>query len=256
MFSLNRKTHKLYYDDLHLDRCVARVVKSGNGYVELDATVAYPEGGGQDADNGILLLQNGREIRFINAKKMYCDQVAIPNFPGIQVGGVIEHVIHPDDIAHLSGMQPGDPVEVRIDRLRRSQLSLSHTACHLLLLGVQQIRPDAVEWILGCHIRPDAARLDFGVDERISNEQVKEIEAIANAFVSRASDVRVYAHAAHADARYWECEGELIPCGGTHIGNTKPIGRMEVRRKSMGAGKERLSCSFNEARFDTDIFHA
>jgi alanyl-tRNA synthetase len=121
---------------------------------------------------------------------------------------------------------------------------------------VQQIRPDAVEWILGCHIRPDAARLDFGVDERISNEQVKEIEAIANAFVSRASDVRVYAHAAHADARYWECEGELIPCGGTHIGNTKPIGRMEVRRKSMGAGKERLSCSFNEARFDTDIFHA
>ncbi|MET3231761.1 UNVERIFIED_ORG: alanyl-tRNA synthetase [Burkholderia sp. 1263] len=255
MFSLNRKTSKLYYDDRNLDRCGATIVKLGANYIELDATVAYPEGGGQDADHGVILLKDGVEIRFIHAKKMYCDQVAIPDFPEIQVGGVIEHIVHPDDTAYLSNIRVGDPVEVRIDRLRRSQLSLSHTACHLLLLGVGQVRPDAVDWILGCHIRTDAARLDFAVDERISVEEVKEIQSVANSLVLRASDVNVYPHKIHADARYWVCEGNVIPCGGTHIGNTRPVGRMEVRRKSMGAGKERLSCSFNDALFETYVFH-
>lgn len=256
MFSLNRKTSKRYYEDFNLDRCIATVVKLGAGHVELDATVAYPEGGGQDADHGVIALRNGVEIRFIHAKKMYGDHLALADFPDIQVGGVIEHIVHPDDIGQLANLRVGDAVEVRIDRLRRAQLSLSHTACHLLLLGVQQIRPDAAAWILGCHIRTDAARLDFSVEERISAEDIHEIEATANGFVLRASEVRVYPHSVHADARYWECEGNVIPCGGTHLDKTRPIGRMEIRRKSMGAGKERLSCSFSEATFATGDFHA
>lgn len=256
MFSLNRKTNKRYYEDFNLDRCVATVVKLGAGHVELDATVAYPEGGGQDADHGVIVLQNGVEVRFIHAKKMYGDHLAVADFPDIQIGGVIEHIVHPDDIGYLANVRVGDAVEVRINRLRRAQLSLSHTACHFLLIGVQQIRPDAAAWILGCHIRTDAARLDFAVDERISAEEIREIETIANAFVLRASDVRVYPHSVHPDARYWECEGNVIPCGGTHLGNARPVGRMEIRRKSVGAGKERLSCSFSEAVFATDVFHS
>ncbi|ASV99722.1 alanyl-tRNA editing protein [Paraburkholderia aromaticivorans] len=256
MFSLNRKTNKRYYEDFNLDRCAATVVKLGAGFVELDATVAYPEGGGQDADHGVIALKGGVEVRFIHARKMYGDHLAIADCPEIQVGGVIEHIVHPDDIGHLANVRVGDAVEVRIDRLRRAQLSLSHTACHLLLIGAQQIRPDAAARILGCHIRTDAARLDFAVEERISTAEIREIEAIANAFVLRASDVRVYPYSVHPDARYWECEGNVIPCGGTHLDNARPIGPMEIRRKSMGAGKERLSCSFSEAVFAPDAFHS
>ncbi|MFM0236671.1 hypothetical protein [Paraburkholderia phytofirmans] len=46
-----------------------------------------------------------------------------------------------------------------------------------------------------------------------------------------------------------------MPCGGTHIGNTELIGRISIRRKSMGVGEERLSCQFDNARFDTASFH-
>lgn len=256
MLSFSRCTDKLYYSDTFLSRAIVRISKIGSDYIELDATIAYPEGGGQEADVGTLTLADGSAIRFIHARKMYGQRVKIPDFPDIQTGGVIEHVIHPDDLHHLAHLENGDEVRIDIDTQRRAQLSLSHTASHLLYLGVCKIRPDAVAWTLGCHIRPDSARFDFGVSHRFTPEQVGAIEQIANDFVARGNAVLTYAHPEYVDARYWQCEGNTIPCGGTHIGKTSPIGRIAVRRKSMGSGKERLSCQFAEARFDTASFHA
>ena len=256
MFPFPRSTEKLYYSDTFLYQTDALVSKVGNDYVELAATVAYPEGGGQESDIGTLTLPTGRAIRFIHARKMYGQRANIAGFPDIQTGGVIEHVIHPDDVQHLASLKAGNRVQIGIDRRRRAQLSLSHTASHLLYLGVGQVRSDALAWTLGCHIRPDGARFDFGVSRRFTSEEVLAIEQIANDFVARSSTVLTYAHPDHIDARYWACEGNVMPCGGTHIGNTAPIGRITVRRKSMGAGKERLSCQFDDASVDVTSFHA
>ena len=55
---LDRRTRKLYYDDFFLSRADARVVKVGPDVIELDATVAYPEGGGQEADHGTLTFDD------------------------------------------------------------------------------------------------------------------------------------------------------------------------------------------------------
>ncbi|MFM0291712.1 MULTISPECIES: alanyl-tRNA editing protein [Paraburkholderia] len=255
MISIARCTNKLYYSDNSLFRVKAIVSKIGNDYVELDATVAYPEGGGQESDIGTLTLLDGNAIRFIHARKMYGQRANIPDFPDIQTGGVVEHVIHPEDVQHLATLTKGDEIQVSIDTLRRARLSLSHTASHLVYLGVGRIRPDAVAWTLGCHIRPDGARFDFAVNNRFTPEEVLAIEHIANDFVARGGAVHTYAHPNHVDARYWQCEDNVMPCGGTHIGSTAPIGRIRVRRKSMGSGKERLSCQFDNARFDTAVFH-
>ncbi|WJF90033.1 alanyl-tRNA editing protein [Paraburkholderia bonniea] len=256
MLPFSRATSKLYYSDTFLSQTQSSLSKIGRDYVELDATVAYPEGGGQESDVGTLLLPDGAVMRFIHARKMYGQRPNIPDFPDVQTGGVVEHIIHAEDLHHLERLKKGDEVQISIDILRRAQLSLSHTASHLLYLGVGQIRPDALTWTLGCHIRTDGARFDFGVSERFTPEEVSAIEQIANDFVARASEVTTYAHPQHIDARYWQCEGHVMPCGGTHIGNTAPIGRIAVRRKSMGAGKERLSCQFDSASFDLAPFHA
>ncbi|REE22225.1 alanyl-tRNA synthetase [Paraburkholderia sp. BL27I4N3] len=256
MLSFPRHTVRLYYSDNLLYKTRSVVSKIGSDYVELNATVAYPEGGGQESDTGTLALPDGNVIRFIHVRKMYGRRANIPGFPDIQLGGIIEHVIHPEDIQYLAALQVDDEVQISIDTMRRAQLSLSHTASHLLYLGVGKIRPDAIAWTLGCHIRTDGARFDFGVGSRFTPDEVLAIEQIANDFVARGSAVTTRAHPDHIEARYWQCEDNLIPCGGTHIGNTAPIGRISVRRKSMGSGKERLSCQFDNARFDTASFHA
>jgi Ser-tRNA(Ala) deacylase AlaX len=255
MFSLNRKTRKLYYENPFLAECIAKIVRVGANHIELDATVAYPEGGGQEADHGVIVLEDKREVRFVDARKMYGNRVQIPNFPNIQVDGIIEHVVHQDDLKLLPELSAGTEVMVRIDRLRRAQLSLSHTASHLLYLGVTEVRPDAIPGTVGCHIKIDAARFDFAIEARFEADEIQEIERVANAYVLRRSGVNVYPHQQYFDARYWECEGKVVPCGGTHISSTAPVGLMKVRRKSLGRGKDRLSCDFKDSIPDPDALH-
>jgi Ser-tRNA(Ala) deacylase AlaX len=256
MFSLSRRTRKLYYEYPGLAECVATLLKVGADHVELDSTIAYPEGGGQEADHGVIVLNNGCQIRFVDVRKRYGNRAQLPGFPDILVDGIIEHVVHADDIHLLAHLDAGMEVVVRIDRLRRAQLSLSHTASHLLYLAVGEVRPDAIAGTIGCHIKTDAARFDFAVEARFSADDIGNIARIANAYVLRRSEVAVYPHHGHPDARYWECEGNVIPCGGTHISSTAPIGAIQVYRKSLGRGKDRVSCDFIYAIPDLDALHS
>jgi len=250
----HRQTRQCYYEDNYLSHCQASVSKIEGDMVELDVTVAFPEGGGQEADHGTITLNNGHVLRFIDARKMYGHSPGIDGFPDVQVGGVIWHKVHPDDVSHLSDLHIGDSVTVRIDKDRRAHLMLSHTASHILYVAVGIIRPDAVQATLGCHIRTDGARFDFGVDGRFTPEQISQIEACANDLVLRNAAITMSAHPQEPDLRSWHCEQYQIACGGTHLDRTGPVGRLVVKRKSLGSGKERLSCSFPDAVFDTTRF--
>ncbi len=244
-----RRTQKLYYDDFYLSQAKAKIVKVGSDYIELDATVAYPEGGGQEADHGTITLDDGRVLRFVWAQKVYAHLSGLAEFPDVQIDGVIWHTIHPDDVAMLAQVQPGSGATVEIDVERRARLSLSHTASHFLYLGVAKFRPDAIKSIRGCHIKIDGARFDFGVEARFSTEEIAKIEEEANAFIARDVAITVSAHPDAPDARLWHSDGHTIPCGGTHLDHANPVGRIQVKRKGLGAGKERISCVFPEADF-------
>ena len=256
MMKFSRTTEKLYYSDFYLSQTPARVVKLGPDFVELDVTIAFPEGGGQESDRGSIVLADGRVLRFIDVKRLYGHFSGLSEFSDLQVAGVILHMIHPDDQPMLADLAIDAEVSVQIDVERRARLSLSHTASHLLYLGVGQHRPDAVASTIGCHIKDDGARFDFGVAERFSAEQIALIESCANAFVARAAAITVSAHPSVPDARLWHCEGHVIPCGGTHLDNAAAVGPIQVRRKSVGAGKERLACSFAHAVLDLSRYHA
>lgn len=250
-----RQTAKLYYSDFFLSQTQARIVKVGPDFIELDATVAYPEGGGQDADTGTIELEDGRSLRFVWTKRMYAHASGLTEFPDVQLGGVIWHMIDPAQHTMLTSITPGSHVTLRIDIERRARLSLSHTASHLLYLGVGQHRPEAIQGTLGCHIKPDGARFDFSVKERFTAEELAQIGATANAYVQRNAAITISAHPQACDARLWHCEGQTIPCGGTHLESTGAIGPLLIRRKGLGAGKERISCTFAQATPDLLPYH-
>jgi alanyl-tRNA synthetase len=252
----SRRTRRLYYDDFLLSEAPARVVCIDDDSIELDATVAYPEGGGQEADHGTITLDDGTVLRFDDVKKIYTHFAELAEFPGLQVGGVIKHVIVPEDRPLLQKVSVGEPVVVRIGVERRARLALSHTASHFLYLAIGQVRPDAIAATIGCHIRPHGARFDFAVQNRFEPDEIARIELIANAYVQRDAVVTVSAHPAEPDARLWHCEGNVIPCGGIHIASAAPIGPMQVRRRGLGRGKERISCEFPQAMPVLDGYHA
>lgn len=255
MQTFNRQTRTLYYDDMYLCSARAKIVEIGPNYIELDATVAFPEGGGQEADTGVIVGEDGTTIRFIGAQKVFGRMLFLKDFPNILVEGVIRHIVSTEDSECLKGFACGTYVDVHIDIDRRAQLSLSHTASHLLYVGIATVRPDAVLWTRGCHIKPNGARFDFSVANKFSQDETNEIARIANEMVRRKNAIRLFQNDLEPFARYWECEGHVIPCGGTHIETTAPVGSLVVKRKGLGKGRERLTCEFPEASIFKERFH-
>ncbi len=239
-----RNTEKLYYLDPYLHTAHARITNiSQNGTVELDRTIAYPEGGGQESDTGFLLhIPSGNKIRFNYVKRVYGESVEVERGHWVDVSGIILHEIDPEDHDLLTNAVAGDDVEITIDVRRREQLSTSHSASHLLYMGIANVRPDLLSGVIGCHIREGQARFDFRCETKLTVDEVEEIEAIANSLADRNEKISLYASETHPDARYWQCDGYVIPCGGTHLTHTGSIGQMKIKRKNIGKGKERLSC--------------
>jgi len=239
----HRKTRKIFYENQMTFSCQTKVVKIIDECLELSDTVAYPEGGGQDSDVGIIFKDNV-SIRFIMSKKTYAHSPGLKDFPGIQVDGIVLHQIHPEDLEKINLFSEGDVVNIEIDINRRFNNSLSHTASHILYAAIGEIRPDVIDGTIGCHIKEGSARFDFSTPSRFLPEDIIRIQDRANAISERNSEIFIKKHQDVPDARIWCCGLYEIPCGGTHLSSTKPVGNLIIKRKSLGASKERLSCEF------------
>ena len=227
-------TALLYRDDPYLKSCVATVVAVRDNVVELDRTVFYPLGGGQAGDTGRL-----GGARVIDTRKGDGDAVLHMLEPGVPVPPV------------------GEKILAGLDWERRHRLMRYHTALHLL--GAVVKAP-----VTGGRIGEDKAHLDFDVDmEKLVKE---EIEAQVNALVDAAHDTRAnWITDAELDARpelvktmsvapprgagrvrLMEIPGvDLQACGGTHVANTREIGRLTVARiRSEGKRNKRITLAF------------
>lgn len=247
-----RKTEKLYYAYPYAKKIRANImhVHITEKTIELDRTIAYPEGGGQESDKGIIMhMKTGHTYPFDYVKRIYGRDVQISESHYVNVEGVILHHITSEHTSTLDDLQAGDEVTVEIDSLLREKLTTSHTAAHLLYLAADQVRKNITSHIIGCHIKTDTARFDFRTTERFCEQEIQQIEVIANRFISEDHDIKLYPSTFHPDARFWECADHSIPCGGTHTQKTGIIGRLGVRRKSIGNGKERLICTLDTASY-------
>ncbi len=216
-------TRKLYYEqpcDMEFD---AMVIDSFDGWVVLDQTLFYPEGGGQPSDTGML----------ISAENM----------------ARIDEVVKEDDVVmhHITGgmLKRGERLKGIVDEERRWSLMRHHTATHLLLRAAKDI--------LGAHIHQagaqkgvESSRLDIRHFKHITPDEQRKIEIAANRMVMADQPVdiryedRVSAEQEFGfelyqggvppgrDIRIVHVGGEVEACAGTHCRTTGEIGIIKI----------------------------
>jgi misacylated tRNA(Ala) deacylase len=229
-------TELLFREDAYLRSCEATVVAVRDNAVELDRTVFYPLGGGQLGDTGRI-----SGLKVVDTRK--------------GEGDVVLHLLEPG--ATLPAV--GAKVTAEIHWERRHRLMRYHTALHLV--GAVVKAP-----VTGGRIGEDKAHLDFDIEmEKLVKES---IEGGVNALVEAGHATRAsWIADAELDARpelvrtmsvapprgagrvrLLEIPGvDLQACGGTHVANTREIGRLAVARiRSEGRKNKRVTIAFVE----------
>jgi misacylated tRNA(Ala) deacylase len=219
-------TYEIFREEPYAREAAATVVARDVRGIVLDRTIFYPRGGGQAGDAGAIVLANGASIAIADTVKG-------------EAPGEILHVAAPGEEAALEAVSPGDKVSLRIDWDRRHRHMRFHTATHLLCAIV----PHETN---GCSITPGYARLDFDMVEPLDREHLERELA---RLIEEAHDVRTtWITDEELDAkpelvrtmsvkpprgvgkiRLLEIDGvDLQACGGTHVANTREIGKLRV----------------------------
>lgn len=254
---MNNNSLKLFYIDPFLIQNRTHIVDIADKGVVFTSTVAFPEGGGQQGDCGLLRKYNIEgdyvEIPFIDTQKGIGRMLLLKDFPVINVETPIYHVIADN---HRDLLCIGDEIEIVIDVNRRAATTINHSGLHIMLMGVESLRPGITSRICGCSITENYGRLDFSVEERFTQDEIHAIEYYANKLITDEVPMVVFHHPDEKEAWYWKCLDTVIPCGGTHLPNTKYLNKIHVARKSRGKGIERLTATFLDAELPLDLFHA
>ncbi|WP_435334526.1 alanine--tRNA ligase [Haloarchaeobius sp. TZWWS8] len=243
------ETDRLYYEDqqrTEFEAVVLDVFEREDGYdVVLDQTMFYPEGGGQPSDTGSLSTDD---------VTVEVEQVQIQD-------GVILHRTNRDP-------GKGEFVRGQLDTYRRRQLMRNHTATHVIIHAARQV--------LGEHIRQagaqkgvESSRIDLHHFDRISREDVREIERFANELVMENSPVKQewpHRHEAEKEHGFDLYQGGIPPgtnirlihvaedvqaCGGTHVARTGDIGAIKIQNtERVQDGVERLTFAAGTAAIE------
>ncbi len=236
-------TELLYQSDSYLREFEATVVEVVEDGVVLDRTAFYPQGGGQQSDQGVLRDESGREYVVSKVQR---------------VKGKVVH--------RIKGTSPAEGSKVTgvIDWDHRYKMMRTHTALHILC-GV--IWRDYGASVTGGNMEPLKARMDFEL-ESMSSEFSEEVEAKINEEVAAGRPVRTdilprkeafkipdlirtkinLLPESIQEVRVVEIEGlDLQADGGTHVGNTSEVGRIKVTgHESKGRINKRLRIEIEE----------
>ncbi|MFB6295336.1 MAG: alanine--tRNA ligase [Halobacteriales archaeon] len=232
-------TERLYYDEgerTEFEAMVLDVFERAEGYdVVLDQTMFYPEGGGQPPDHGTLASDEGTvEVTDVQ-----------------RIDGVIVHRCDGDP-------GTGEFVRGSVDSERRRRLTQHHTATHIVGHAARQVLGEHVRQA-GAQKGTDSARLDVRHYRRISRDELKEIERVANELVTANVSVtqewpdRNEAEAEHGfdiyqggvppgeQIRLIQVEEDVQACGGTHVSRTGDVGTIKLlKAEPIQDGVERL----------------
>lgn len=229
------KTKLAYYETDALEAEAKIIGMQGNALV-LDKTIFYPEGGGQAFDVG--------EINGVKVK-------------GVQkVMGVVFHVLEGELQA-----PPDLKAFLKVDGERRNALRRHHSATHVLAAACRSVLGRHV-WQAGAKKEKEKAHLDITHYEKITGEQLREIERVANQIVLEGHSVIVRDYergkaestfgftlyqgggSPGKTVRVVNVEGiDVEACGGLHVSNTRDIGLIKIIRE------ERIQDGVNRIEF-------
>jgi alanyl-tRNA synthetase len=238
-------TEKSYYYQPGELEFQAKVVAVIEGNIILDRTRFYPEGGGQPHDHGVITKGNTT----YQVVDVQIEQ------------GVILHTVIEDSI----DLEPGDIVDGAVDRKRRLAHMRHHTATHVVNDAAKKVLGNHI-WQAGSQNSAERARLDLSHFKRITNEELKEIELIANETVMANIPVEItWMDRTEAEQKFGFVlyQGGVPPgkeirvirvgddveaCGGTHVSNTGLIGPIKIlKTERIQDGVERLEYAAGEA---------
>lgn len=208
------ETEKLYYSKEKQKSFEAKVLGIEDKWVVLDKTLFYPKSGGQDYDKGTL---NGKDV--IEVKKF---------------GNVIAHKTK-------GKFKKGEKVKGKIDWKRRKQLTVHHTAIHVLTAAAKKILGNHVHQA-GADKKVEKAHLDITHYEALNSKTLKKIEELCSEYIKKDLKIekkimsRVEAEKKYGmgiyhggavpgkDLRIVKINGiDIEACGGTHLDRTSEI---------------------------------
>jgi len=214
-----------------------KVTQKKNEYYELvlDYTPFYGEMGGQVGEQGVL-VNEAETIEIVDAKR------------------------ENNQTVHIVKKLPQNPAAefmACVDTDKRDASAANHTATHLLDYALKQVLGDHVEQ-KGSFVSPDTLRFDFSHFEKVSDEQLREVERMVNDMIRQ--DIALDEHRdvpfdeakkLGAIALFGEKYGDKVRvvrfgpscefCGGIHASSTGRIGMFKiVSESSVAAGIRRI----------------
>ena len=226
------------YEYLETNSKVLKYSEIENGYiVVLNKTPFYPESGGQTGDRGKIVFENV-DLNVIDVQN------------------------NNDIIIHIcKGVVPDwnkvESVQCIVNETYRSNVKRNHTATHLLHAALKLELGDQVQQA-GSLVNPDYLRFDLTYFEKITSDQIKNIENIVNHQIllnsTLSTSVKAYDEAISSGvvALFGEKYGDQVRvvstgkfsnelCGGTHVNKTGDIGLFKIiEESSLASGVRRI----------------
>ena len=208
------------------------------GTIVVDKTPFYGTMGGQEGDAGVIRTADGE----------FTVETTI-HLAGTKVG----------HIGYVSkGMiKIGDQVTLEVDAQKRALTERNHSATHLLQKALREVLGAHVEQA-GSSVNEDRLRFDFTHFSALSQEELKQVEAIVNEKIMAGVPVVCKnmpieeARKTGAQALFGEKYGDVVRvvnmgdfsiefCGGTHVKNTGEIMALKIVSESgISAGVRRI----------------
>jgi len=203
--------------------------------IVLEKTPFYGEMGGQVGDKGVLVFGD-EVIKVIDTKRE--NNLAV-------------HIVEklPEDITA--------PVVAKINAEERTALECNHTATHILDYCLRAVLGTHVEQ-KGSLVSSDSLRFDFSHFQKVTDEELRQVEHLANKMVREGIAIEEHRNMPIADAKamgaialFGEKYGDEVRvvkfgpsvelCGGCHISNTGRIGMIRIlSESSVAAGVRRI----------------
>ena len=200
-------------------------LKAGQtGYVILNQTPFYAEGGGQIGDSGSF---SGKDL-------------SVTVHDCVRQGHVQLHVVE----VEKGSLKTGEFIKVEVQPNQRRQVASHHSATHLMHAALRKVLGTHVTQA-GSLVDAEKTRFDFTHNKPLSTEEIKKIEDLVNDQIALSSPVQAETMSMSAAtdkgamALFGEKYGSEVRvltmhdfscelCGGTHVNNTSQIRAFKI----------------------------